>query len=74
MFDRILNMSMSRQLLNTIRTLTYSALCFFQVYAGIVNYIHQTLLRHIQAYSAKFSTLYNPRIVVTLPYSEPWHI
>ena len=31
-------------------------------------------LRHIQAYPFKFSTLYNPRIFATLPYSEHWHI
>ena len=69
---------------DTFRILAYSALCFsFQVYAGIVNHINhyegiftyiETLLRHIQAYLAKFSTLYNPSIFATLPYSEPCHI
>ena len=61
--------------------MNYSGRCF-QVYVGIVNHIHfcygifthiQTLLKHIHAYSAKFSILYNPRIFATLPYAEPWH-
>ena len=59
------------------------SVCFFQVYAGIVNHIHHcqgifmhidTLSRHIQACSATFSTLDNPHIFATLPYPEPGHI
>ena len=34
----------------------------------------EILLRHIQAYSGIFSTLCNPRLFTTYPYSEPWHI
>ena len=35
---------------------------------------HSRILRHIQAYSGIFSTLGNPHIFTTLPYSEPWDI
>ena len=34
----------------------------------------ETLLRHIQAYSGIFSTLCNPDIFTTLPYSTLWHV
>ena len=62
---------------DTFRIMTYS------VCAGIFNHIQRywgiftqilTLLRHIQTYSGIFSTLCNPRIFTTFPYSEPWHI
>ena len=52
----------------------------FLVCVGIFNYIQhhwgifthiETLLRHIQAYSDIFSTLYNHLIFTTTPYSEP---
>ena len=44
----------------------YIRLYFFQLYSGIVN--------HIEGHWGLFSTLCNPRIFTTLPYSEPWHI
>ena len=59
---------------DTSRILAYSAFCFLQVYASIFNHIQrfwgilthiETLLRHIQAYSAPCGTL---------AYSQPCHI
>ena len=44
-----------------------------QRYWGILTHI-DTLLRHIQACSDKFTTLCNPRIFTNLSYSEPWDI
>ena len=59
---------------DTSRILAYSAFCFLQVYASMFNHIQrfwgilthiETLLRHIQAYSAPFGTLAS---------SQPCHI
>ena len=56
------------------------------VYLGIFRYIQRIsallsqirpswgILRHIQVYSGIFSTMSNPRIFTTLPYSEPWYL
>ena len=61
----------------TFRIMTYSE------YAAIFNHIQRcigiftqilTLLRHIQTYSSIFSTLCNPQIFTTFPYSDPCHI
>ena len=59
--------------LKCLTVIIFSTLFFFQVYSGIVNYIrhylgiltHSETLRHIQAYSAKFSTVYNPRHILS---------
>ena len=64
-----------RHIQNSVFSEIWRIFNYIQRYEGIFTHI-KTLLRyiHIQTYSGIFSTLWNLRIFVTLPYSEPWHI
>ena len=60
---------------DTLRIFTYSTLCFFKympAYSAILSVIetYSHILRHTQSYSGIFSTLCNPHIFTTLPYSK----